>query len=103
MNKLAYTASTASGVQLEFDFPLHPLTASETDVATLLTNVLAALDTTIRASGNVSDGDVLQALSMALAIRTRMVDTASGPVHRLAAELVDTALAAPDCGRPSRH
>ena len=103
MNNLAYTATTASGTQLEFEFPLHTLTASKSDVATLLTEVLAALDGTITASGQVSDGDVLQALAMALAVRTRMLEATSGSVHRLAAELVGTALSAPAQTRSARH
>lgn len=100
---LAYTATTASGVQLQFDFPLHELTGSGTQVASLLNEVLIALDGQIRKAGDVSDGDVLQALAMALAVRTRMVEESAGSVHRLSAELVETALAAPGRRLPSRH
>ncbi len=100
---LAYTAKTASGVEIDFDFPLHPLTVSESDVANLLTEVLAALDRRITDSGTISDGDVLQALSMALAVRTRMVEAEPGSVHRLSAELADTALAAPGAKRARQH
>ncbi len=100
---LSYTAKTASGAELDFDFALHPMTASEDDVARLLTAVLAALDGPITDSGNISDGDVLQAVSMALAVRTRMVEETAGTVHQLASELVDTALAAPGRRRAVRH
>ena len=100
---LAYTATTASGLEIDFDFPLHPLTVSDSDVASLLTDVLAALDSRITGSGNISDGDVLQALSMALAVRTRIVEESPGSVHRLSAELADAALAAPGRKRARQH
>ncbi|MDJ0918893.1 MAG: hypothetical protein QNJ05_14095 [Woeseiaceae bacterium] len=94
MKELPYTAITASGATISFRFPLHPLTESEAQVADLLTRVLAAVDEVIGEQSPVSDGDVLQALAMALAIRTRMVETAPGSVHGLAKELVDSSLEA---------
>ncbi len=100
---LAYTATTASGLEIDFEFPLHPLTVSGSDVASLLTEVLASLDRRITGSGDISDGDVLQALSMALAVRARMLEAAPGSVHRLSAELVEAALAAPGSQRPLQH
>ncbi|MDJ0760605.1 MAG: hypothetical protein QNJ19_14515 [Woeseiaceae bacterium] len=91
---LPYTAITASGTELTFRFPLHPLTESEEQVADLLTCALAAIDEVIAEQASVSDGDIMQALAMALAIRTRMVEAAHGPVHRLAKELVASSLGA---------
>jgi hypothetical protein len=40
--RLPYRAVTASGNQFEFEFPLHPETASTVDVFNLLSAVLAA-------------------------------------------------------------
>lgn len=91
---LKYTATTASGTQLEFDFGLHPLTADAEHVSSLLTAALAAVDDFVSRDA-VSDGDVLQALAMALAIRTRMVDEHGGSVHALAGELLKASLGAP--------
>lgn len=92
MKKLSFTAVTASGDQIRFLFPLHPLTESPQQVGDLLSGVLDAIDRAIREDGGASDGDVMQALCMALAVRTRMVEAAHGPVHRLARELAATAL-----------
>ena len=94
MKTLPYTAITASGTKIDFRFPLHPLTESEEQVADLLTAALAAVDEVIGEHASVSDGDIMQALAMALAIRTRMVEAAHGPVHRLAKELVASSLGA---------
>ena len=94
MKKLPYTAVTASGDHIRFLFPLHPLTESPQQLAALLTGVLDAIDQAIRDDGGASDGDVMQALCMALAVRTRMVEAAHGPVHRLAEALAATALEA---------
>lgn len=98
MNELPYTALTSSGNRIRFEFPLHPLTESPEQVSGLLTRVLDAIDAGIRRDGGASDGDVMQALCMALAVRTRMVDAAGGPIHRLAGELATAALDA-----ESRH
>lgn len=92
MKKLPYTAIMASGDPIRFLFPLHPLTEAPEQVGDLLTRVLGAIDRAIRDDDGASDGDVLQALCMALAVRTRMVEAAHGPVHRLARELAATAL-----------
>ena len=94
MKTLPYTATTASGTKISFRFPLHPLTESEEQVADLLTATLAAIDGVIGERASVSDGDIMQALSMALVVRTRMVKASRGPVHRLAEELVASNLAA---------
>lgn len=94
MKKLTYTTVTASRDHLRFRFPLHPLTESSEQVADLLTRILDAIDQGIRDDGSASDGDVMQALCMALAVRTRMVEAAHGPVHRLATELAASALGA---------
>ena len=92
MKKLPYTAVTASGEYIQFSFPLHPLTESPEQVGELLTRVLDAIDRSINDDDGASDGDVLQALCMALAVRTRMVEALPGVVHRLAWELAATAL-----------
>ena len=63
-------------------------------VADLVTRLLGAIDAVIGEQGPVSDGDVMQALAMTLAIRTKMVEAARGPIHRLASELAADSLAA---------
>ena len=81
MKKLPYTAVTASGDHISFLFPLHPLTESPERVAGLSTRVRDAIDQADQRDGRASDGDIIQALRMALAVRSRMVEAAHGPVH----------------------
>lgn len=93
---LPYLTKTASGRRLAFNLPLHDMTRSSADVADLLTAVLSALDDAIRRSDHaISDGDVLQSLAMALAVRTRLVEESGGPVHALAQHLLKQQLASP--------
>jgi hypothetical protein len=91
---LPYHVSTASGARFEVAFPLHPDTASPTRVLHMLSAILAALDAEVRLDRNTSNGDVLQALAMALAIRASMIEAPTPTTERLAADLVTTALAA---------
>lgn len=89
---LPYRADTARGNRFDFDFALHPETASAVHVANLLSTTLAALDREIRTLGDVGNGDVLQALAMALAVRTRMLPGNPEALAKLSDELLDTAL-----------
>ncbi len=93
---LAYTATTRSGETLHFDFPLHPQTVSEQEVAHLVGALLEGLTQAIGNRGDVSDGDVLQALAMAMAIRAEMVKAPKGAAQSLAKQLVETAMEASD-------
>ncbi|HSG89909.1 MAG TPA: hypothetical protein VLA56_11905 [Pseudomonadales bacterium] len=92
--KLPFRATTATGNAFDFEFPLHPDTADPLHVSNLLTELLHALDREIRVYGDVGNGDVLQALAMALAVRTRMLGERSARVDALVTELVETALGA---------
>lgn len=91
--RMPYRATTASGNQFEFDFELHPETVQPVHVSNLLTAVLEALDREIGILGRVGNGDVLQAIAMALAVRTRMLAGGSEEVDTLVRDLVATALA----------
>ena len=92
---LPYRATTSSGNQFEFVFPLHPETASAVNVANLVSLLLATLDQEMRQIGAVSNGDVLQSLAMALAVRTRILPGDPGPLAALSTGLLSDALAAP--------
>jgi hypothetical protein len=92
--RLPYRATTASGNQFEFELPLHPDTGSAVNVANLLTAVLAALDHEARQMGSVSNGDVLQAVAMALAVRTRILPGQPDQLVELARGLLENALGA---------
>jgi len=84
---LPFTA-VQPGLAKRIEFPLHPQTVSPEHVGGLLEAVLDALSGQISARGQVSDGDVLQALSMALAIRMHMVAAPIETVQPVVAELL---------------
>jgi hypothetical protein len=92
--RLPYTATTATGERFDITFPLHPQTASPMRVSQLVTAVLEAVDRDVMLDPTTSNGDVLQAMAMALAIRASMIEVAKPITDRLATELVKTALSA---------
>jgi hypothetical protein len=91
---LPYRVNTQTGDIIDYTFTLHPQTGSATDVARLLSSILATLDREIRIGGNSGNGDVLQALAMALAVRASMIHAPRELTARLAADLLRDALAA---------
>jgi hypothetical protein len=91
---LPYTVETESGRSAEFSFPLHPQTRSPVRVNQLLAAVLDTLDREIRLMRDVGNGDVMQALAMALAVRATMAPASVAATTDLADELSQTALAA---------
>ncbi len=98
--QLPYDVTTATGERIAFEFPLHGETQSAMRVSQLLTAVLAAVDRELRVLGNTANGDVLQALAMALAARTAMLHAPYAVGHQLATDLAATALAAAEhCAR----
>ncbi len=94
MTRLPYTAVTSAGEAFDIQFPLHLETRSPEAVADLLTGVLGAISARVESGQGVSDGDVLQALAMAMAVRARMVDVPPKTSLSLMHGLVDTAFAA---------
>ncbi|MCW5575172.1 MAG: hypothetical protein KIT13_03660 [Burkholderiales bacterium] len=98
--QLPYDVTTATGEKLAFEFPLHEQTQSAMRVSQLLAAVLATVDRELRVLGNTANGDVMQALAMALAARTAMLHAPYAVGRQLASELAATALAAAEhCGR----
>tara|TARA_R110002110_G_scaffold247241_10_gene463590 strand:- start:1171 stop:1503 length:333 start_codon:yes stop_codon:yes gene_type:complete len=94
MSKLPYKVTTANGKIYLVDFELHPETASAVHVNHLLTSVLDALDREIGVLGDAATGDVLQALAMALATRTRIVPNQSEALDESVLELLEQSLGA---------
>jgi hypothetical protein len=98
MPYLDYTAVTSQGEAYDIHFPLHPETRSPDMVSGILTRTLAAIttevDTQATAGGGVSDGDILQSLAMAMAVRARLVDVPPAVSVRLMHGLIDQAFAA---------
>ena len=94
MKAIEYTVITNSGLAYDIQFPLHPETQSESDVIKMLTELLARLSELLAKEHSISDGDLLQALSMVLAVRARMSSDKSEVIGHLSHELLETALQA---------
>lgn len=92
MARLPYRARTATGDTFDIAFPLHKETGSAVRVEQLVTAILEAIDRDIAVAGETSNGDVLQAVAMALAVRARIIHAGSDVTERLVAELVAGAL-----------
>lgn len=94
MRPLPYRVETATGDVIDIDFPLHADTGSPMRVNQMLTAVLDTLDRDIKVCGETANGDVLQALAMALAVRARMIHAPGEVTAQLADGLLKTASAA---------
>ena len=91
---LPYQVTTATGNQFDLDFPLHEDTQSPVKVSQLLSAILEALDREIGLLGDVGNGDVLQALAMGLAVRTRILPSQSDTIDQAVLKLLESALKA---------
>ena len=94
MADLPFRATTATGDAFEFSFPLHPETGDSVRVSQMLSLLLEAIQRDLDVVGPASNGDVMQALAMALSVRARMVHAPSVETARLAESLLATALSA---------
>ena len=95
-----YTVVTASGRAFDIEFPLHPQTRSASSVSETVTDLLAALSEALAVRKNLSDGDVIQALAMTLAIRARMLDEKFDATDQLVHALLQTAMEAASASKP---
>ena len=73
MKQLPYQARTATGDTFDISFPLHSDTGDPIKVEQLITVILKAIDDEIAITGPTSNGDILQAIAMTLAIRSGMI------------------------------
>lgn len=94
MKLMPYRLTTEFGEEVQVDFPLHEQTESAVRVAQLLTAVLGTVDRELKLYGDVGNGDLLQALAMALALRARVVPVPFDVSREVCAELTQSALAA---------
>ena len=92
MPNMPYRARTATGDVFDIEFPLHAQTGDPVRVSQLVTLILSALDRDLSIGGETSNGDVLQAMAMATAIRAAMIHAPQPVTARLARELLDDAL-----------
>ena len=94
MTHLPYTVHTDTQDTFDIEFPLSEHTEDSVRVHQLLTTVLNSIANDLKIVGTVSNGDILQALSMALAVRTRMVYAPEQTMRTIVADLTESALAA---------
>lgn len=99
---LPYRATTASGDVFDITFPLHAETGSPVRVSQMLSAVLTALDREVSLDPATSNGDVLQALAMAIAVRAGMIEAPKATTDRLTADLVASALRALEAANHTR-
>jgi len=88
---LKYVAITSGGRAYDIEFPLHPETRSATSVSDLVTRLLEVISEHAAGRGDVSDGDILQALAMTSAIRGRMLEGDPEQIEALTRLLSGTA------------
>lgn len=107
MKHLPYRATTTTGTALDINFPLHPDTASPVIVGQLLDSLLRTLSREIAVLPNVANGDILQALAMALAVRTGIIHApfalTAGETRKLLERALDAMQAAEPVGPTPGH
>ena len=92
MEKLPYRVRTKTGSVYDFEFPLHGETGNPGMVGRLVSGLLDVVDRELATPGDASNGDVLQAIAMAMACRARMIHAEPGTVGDLCRTLLATAL-----------
>ena len=90
-NKYLPFTAVQTGRAREINFPLHEHTVNVGYVGAMLESLLDSISREIQARRNVSDGDVLQAMCMALAIRMHMVEAAPDAVRAMVASALERA------------
>ncbi len=94
MKTLPYRVETGTGDIFDIEFPLHENTGDPVRVSQLVSQLLTTLDRDLALLTDTSNGDVLQAVSMVLAIRAGMVHAYGDTTSHLASQLLSTALGA---------
>ncbi|MFK7885710.1 MAG: hypothetical protein AB8G16_02505 [Gammaproteobacteria bacterium] len=89
---LPYRATTRSGEMLDVEFKLHEQTQSAVRVAQVLSAVLETVDREVTLTGDTGNGDLLQGMAMALAVRAHMIPMQKDQLADLVMTLVETAL-----------
>ena len=87
---LPFTAVHTGGAR-DINFPLHEHTVNADHVGALLSALLEGISEEIQLRQKVSDGDVLQAMCMALAIRMHLVEAAPDAVRAMVATTLERA------------
>ncbi len=92
MKKLPFRAKTGTGDILDVEFPLHRETGDPVRVGQLVSILLDAIDKDIALAGETSNGDVLQAVAMVMAIRSGMIHAPRAMTEKLSTGLLKSTL-----------
>ena len=94
MDFLPYTVTTDTGDTFDIGFPLSAHTEDSVRVLQLLTTLMNAFGSDLKVLGETSNGDILQAVSMALVIPARMVHAPEPTMRVIVGDLTNSALQA---------
>ena len=83
MEKLIFTTVTDRGESREIEFLLHEETSSAQNVSVLVTELLNTISAQVKNGDDLKDGDILQALTMVIAIRCGMLGVEYQIIERL--------------------
>ena len=92
MKTLPYRVETGTGDTFDIEFPLHEKTGDPVRVGQLVSELLSTIDRDLALFADTSNGDVLQAVAMVLAVRSGMVHADIDTTGRLASQPLSTAL-----------
>ena len=92
MKRMPHRDDTATGNVFDVDFAVHPETGDSVRVEQTRSLVLDAIDRDLKVMGATANGDILQALAMALAVRARMIHGGGEMVVQLTQRPVSNAL-----------
>lgn len=92
MPYLPYTVLSDTGDTFDIGFPLSEHTEDSMRVHQILSTVLNSVAQDLKIVGTMSNGDILQALSMALAVRARMVHAPQDTMRTIVNDLINDAL-----------
>ncbi|MFW2436562.1 MAG: hypothetical protein ACN4FJ_01740 [Parvibaculales bacterium] len=88
---LPFTAVTDTAEKFDINFPMHPATEAPMRVHQLIGDILETVSREVRRD-NMANGDVLQAMAMALAVRARMIASHPETTTGLARDLLEAAI-----------
>ena len=94
MRMLPYQTVTSTGDVFHFEFPLHAETADPVRIEQLVSAMLDTIAKEIDIAGDISNGDLLQALTIVLAIRGRMIHAPHEIVRKMSSDFLASALTA---------
>lgn len=92
MKKLPFRARTATSDTFDIEFPLHSETGDPVKVGQLIAVLQNAIDSEMAITGETSNGDVLQAVAMTMAIRIGMIHAPIETSAQLARHLLNSSL-----------